>query len=179
VGPRRSLSGRGVSVRRAPSRRRPSRLRERDAAQLDLRQPASHRRFDLRETPASQALRDLGGEFTWVGIGHPTVSATLIQSGVEASDGTRGTPSLEMWRNIDPDGEFEARWNRDGTVFWNSSKGKPVVTNPATDTIWVSLDAFSNSAKQDVDFVSTNRVADQTCLEEVSRFPSQGDPHVL
>lgn len=135
--------------------------------------------FDLRETPASEAIRDLGGESRWVGIGDPIVSATLIQSGVEAYNGTQGAPSLEMWQNIDPDGQFEAQWNRIGTVFWASSEGEPVVTNPAADTILVTFDACSNFAEQNVDFVFTNRVLDQACLEETARFPSQGEDLVI
>ncbi|MGV8911276.1 MAG: DUF7657 domain-containing protein [Rhodoglobus sp.] len=132
--------------------------------------------FDLRDTEASQSIRGLDNESTWVGIGDPIVTATLIESGVEAYNGTQGAPSLEMWKDIDPDGEYEDQWNRIGTIFWESSKGEPVVSNPSADTILVTFDACSSFTQKNVDFVFTNRELDETCLQKTSTFPSQGEP---
>ena len=70
-------------------------------------------------------------------------------------------------------------WNRIGTILWESTPGEPVVTNPAADVIRVTFDACSDFSQEHVDYVFTNRVVDEKCLEEVSSFPSQGEPLII
>ncbi|OYX59341.1 MAG: hypothetical protein B7Y93_00335 [Micrococcales bacterium 32-70-13] len=135
--------------------------------------------FDLRETAVSQAVQEVDEDSTWVGIGDPIVTALLLESGVEAYNGTQGAPSREMWSDIDPSGQFEAQWNRIGTIFWESEAGEPIVSNPAPDTIRVTFDACADFAQENVDLVLTNRAVDQTCLDEVSSYPAQGEPLVI
>jgi len=135
--------------------------------------------FDLRETAASREIRAMDDDATWVGIGDPIITATLLESGVEAYNGTQGAPSLEMWDDIDPSGRYEDQWNRIGTIYWESQEGDPVVTNPAADTISVTFDGCSDFAQEHVDYVFSNRDITDSCLDEESSFAAQGNPLVI
>ena len=132
--------------------------------------------LDLRETPASKAVVQIdeteGG--TWVGVGDLVVPATLLESGVEAYNGTQGSPSEEMWEQIDPTGQFEYQWNRIGGVRWSEAPGEPVVSNPAPDQIAVTFDACSAFAQENVAHVLSSDPMTSPCLDEVERFDGSG-----
>ena len=126
--------------------------------------------LDLRETDAAQAVMDIDdqGSEAWVGIGGIFVGAILLESGVEAYNGTQGAPSRPMWHNVDPDGEYEPMWNRIGAVLWEPGIGEPVVSNPAADVILSTFDACSDFAQDNVGHVLTDRNdLDSPCLVEV------------
>jgi hypothetical protein len=131
--------------------------------------------LDLRETDASQAIRELDDEnpdATWVGVGSRLTTALLLESGVEGFNGFQGAPSEEMWDLIDPDAEYEFQWNRLAGVSWAFGDGEPVVGNPAPDQILVTLDACSDFAQENVDFVLADAAATSgnACLAEVEDF---------
>lgn len=134
--------------------------------------------FDLRDTAASQAIMqtDATSPGTWVGIGDPIVTATLLESGVEAYNGTQGAPSLDMWHQIDPSGVYEDNWNRIGGVIWTPEPGAPSVSNPAPDQVQVTFDACSDFAQGHVDYVLANRALPSACLDEQSSHPTQDAP---
>lgn len=131
--------------------------------------------LDLRETDASQAVRELDAETpdaTWVGVGSRLTTAILLESGVEGFNGFQGAPSEAMWDLIDPDAEYEFQWNRLAGVSWAFDDGEPVVANPAPDQILVTLDACSDFAQENVDFVLADAAATSgnACLAEVEDF---------
>jgi len=137
--------------------------------------------YDLRETDASRAIvaLDDAQPGRWLGIGDLVVSATLVESGVEAFNGTQGAPPVEMWRLIDPAGQYEEQWNRIGGVRWSMAAGEPVVSNPAPDQILASFDACSVFAQTEVDFVLSDERMPAACLERESSFETARSPLVI
>lgn len=134
--------------------------------------------FDLRETPASHAIVHLNRAHPgqWLGIGDSLVTATLLESGVTAYNGTQGAPSKKMWKQIDPTGKYDYAWNRIGGVIWEPGKGNPVVSNPAPDQIQVTFDACSSFAQTHVAYVLSNKAVNDPCLTPTTSFATQGSP---
>jgi len=134
--------------------------------------------FDLRDTPAAQAVMAIddseGG--TWLGVGGLIVPATLVESGVEAFNGTQGSPSLEMWEQIDPSGQYEYQWNRIGGVRWMAGIGEPVVSNPYPDQIESTFDACSVFAQEHVDHVLSSEPLVSPCLVAQEHFDDAATP---
>ena len=128
--------------------------------------------LDLRETAVSQHVQSLdeAEPETWVGVGGTFLAAVLLESGVEALNGTQGAPSHEMWNEIDPDGQYEEAWNRIGAVRWTPGVGEPAVTNPAPDVILSVFDACSAFAQENVGRVLSDTDIDSPCLAEVDEF---------
>ena len=130
--------------------------------------------FDLRQTEVAQTVMEIDQKHsgTWVGIGTSLSTALLLESGVQAYNGVQGAPSAEMWKEIDPDGEYRVNWNRLGGVSWVPEKGdEPRVFNPAPDLVYVTFDACNEFAQTHVDYVLTDATdVDQTCLVEVDSF---------
>ena len=137
--------------------------------------------YDLRDTDASRAIVEMDDAEPgrWLGIGDLVVSATLVESGVEAFNGTQGAPPVEMWRLIDPAGQFEEQWNRIGGVRWSVATGEPVVSNPAPDQISVTFDACSAFAQAEVDFVLSDERMPVACLEKGASFETARSPLVI
>jgi hypothetical protein len=134
--------------------------------------------LDLRETPASKSIVQLNDEKSgsWVGVGDLLVTATLLESGVEAYDGTQGAPSRQMWANVDPSDKYEAAWNRIGRIHWTPAAGEPQVSNPFADDILITFDACSAFAQKHVDYVLANLPLDPTCLVRESSYSTTGAP---
>ena len=128
--------------------------------------------LDLRETDVSREVVRLNGATpgTWVGVGDSVTAAILLESGVEALNGTQGAPAAEMWDAIDPHRRYEAQWNRIGKVWWAVAVGEPVVTNPAADQIAVSFDACSAFAQANVSSVLSSEPISSPCLTEMETF---------
>jgi hypothetical protein len=106
-----------------------------------------------------------------VGIGGTLPSALLLESGVEAYNGTQGAPSEVMWESVDPDGKYETEWNRIGTIIWVQSPGEPQIVNPAADVIQVTFDACSDFAQENVRHVLAEQpVTSSPCLSEVGSY---------
>jgi hypothetical protein len=137
--------------------------------------------LDLRETPASRAIVELDASRpgTWIGLGDQLASATVIESGVEAYNGTQGAPSSVMWRQIDPSDSHEAQWNRIGGLRWAQAPGEPTVSNPAPDQILVTFDACSRFVQGHVDYVLSNESMTPGCLTRVSSFETPEAPLVI
>lgn len=136
--------------------------------------------LDLRETPASRAIvaTDAAAPGTWLALGGPLAAATVIESGVEAYNGTQGAPSSFMWGQIDAEHRFEQQWNRIGGVSWYEAPGEPVVSNPAPDKILVSFDACSAFAQARVDYVVSSERMESTCLTRTGSFETPDSPLV-
>jgi len=134
--------------------------------------------LDLRDTAASQAVMriDASGSGTWIGMGKTVAAATLLESGVEAYNGTQGAPSARMWSEIDPVGQYEAQWNRIGKVWWAPGAGEPVVSNPAPDQIQISFDACSDFAQQNVTHVLSSDAVSSPCLQSVETIDDAAVP---
>lgn len=136
--------------------------------------------FDLRETDASAAIRELddaAGGATWVGVGDRMTTAILLESGVEAFNGFQGAPSPYMWGMVDPAGAYEYQWNRLAGVGWEPGTGEPTVSNPAPDQILVTFDACSAFAQEHVDYVvvdETRELPDE-CVVELEDFRLAGE----
>lgn len=128
--------------------------------------------LDLRETPVSQAIVELDDEEpeVWVGVGGSFLAAVLLESGAQAYNGTQGAPSMEMWDEIDPSGEYESAWNRIGAVRWEPGTGEPTVTNPAPDVILSTFDACSEFAQENVGRVLADKALSSDCLLPVDSF---------
>lgn len=131
--------------------------------------------FDLRTAPVTQSVqkvnsRDAGA---WVGIGGVETSAVLMESGVTAFNGIQGAPSLKMWNEIDPIGQYRFNWNRLAGVGWVPGVGEPMVSNPAADQIISTFDACSRFAQKHVDYVlSTHREIASACLIAEKAIPA-------
>lgn len=128
--------------------------------------------LDLRESVISKDIRtiDANDPGAWLGIGTPLTTALLVESGVEAFNGTQGAPSEDMWAMVDPQDRYEAQWNRIGSVRWTPGPGEPVVTNPAPDIISSTFDACGTFATTHVAYVlSDDQELFSPCLAEVQR----------
>jgi hypothetical protein len=134
--------------------------------------------LDLRDTPVAEAIIqiDESDQGTWLGVGDLIVPASLVESGVEAFNGTQGSPSLVMWKQIDPSGQYEYQWNRIGGVRWMEGVGEPVVSNPYPDQIESTFDACSVFAQAHVDHVLSSDPLTSPCLDEVARFDEAATP---
>ena len=137
--------------------------------------------YDLRDTAASKAVAELdaGQHGRWLGIGGLLVSATLVESGVEAFNGTQGAPAVAMWKLIDPAHRYEEQWNRIGGVRWTLGAGEPVVSNPAPDQISATFDACSAFAQSEVDFVLSDERMPGACLARESSSDTAHAPLVI
>jgi hypothetical protein len=131
--------------------------------------------LDLRKTQLSRDVVAANNAHaaTWVGIGDPLMTATLLESGVRAFNGTQGAPSRTMWTQIDPDGRYATNWNRLGAVIWALAPGEPVVSNPAPDVIQPTFDACSTFARKHVGWVLSDKRVMSPCLriERTIRLP--------
>lgn len=137
--------------------------------------------FDLRDTAASRAVvgLDHAEPGRWLGVGGRLVSATLVESGVEAFNGTQGAPAVGMWDIVDPDHAYEEQWNRIGGVQWTIGLGEPVVSNPAPDQISATFDACSTFAQTQVEFVLSDERMPPACLTRESSFDTAKSPLVI
>lgn len=134
--------------------------------------------LDLRETRISHEIMSLNNAqpAAWVGIGEPIVSAVLMESGVEAYNGTQGAPSKRMWKNVDPTNRYENEWNRVAGLLWVGGTGEPEVTNPAPNLIQSTFDACSVFAQKHVGYVlSDMKTLASPCLQRVksARMPAE------
>ena len=131
--------------------------------------------LDLRTAPVTQSVQKVNSRDTgvWVGIGDVETSAVLMESGVTAFNGMQGAPSLKMWKEIDPTGQYRFNWNRLAGVGWVPGVGEPVVSNPAADQIISTFDACSQFAQKHVDYVlSTDREIASACLTAEKAIPA-------
>ena len=131
--------------------------------------------LDLRTAPVTQSVQKVNSRDTgvWVGIGDVETSAVLMESGVTAFNGMQGAPSLKMWKEIDPTGQYRFNWNRLAGVGWVPGVGEPVVSNPAADQIISTFDACSQFAQKHVDYVlSTDREISSACLTAEKAIPA-------
>lgn len=126
--------------------------------------------LDISRTDIGQEIMRIDAEHDgeWVGIGSYEPRALLTSTGVGSYTGVQNYPSEEMWDEIDPDGEYEAVWNRLAHVTWVPGPGEPVVTEVAGDLIEVTFDACSRFAQDNVDYVLTDGGALRSdCLTEL------------
>ncbi|MCU1524511.1 MAG: hypothetical protein JWO18_1405 [Microbacteriaceae bacterium] len=131
--------------------------------------------FDLRQTPVAREVIsvDKAEPGTWVGIGNPLITATLVESGVRAYNGVQGAPSEVMWKEVDPAGRYHDMWDRIGFVNWTLGLGEPKVTNPSLDAVVVTFDACSDFAQKNVHYVLAEGTLDAKCLAVDERASSQ------
>lgn len=123
--------------------------------------------LDLRETNAAQEIERIekGSSGEWVGIANtPLPTMMLIESGVPSYNGFQSAPSQKMWREIDPSGRSERKWNRLANVSWVAGKGDPAPRNPAPDQIQLTFDSCAPFAQHNVTYVLSETDVDQSCL---------------
>ncbi len=128
--------------------------------------------LDLRDSAVSKDIRSIDSSVpgAWLGIGTQLTTALLVESGVEAFNGTQGAPSEVMWHMVDPRGRYMPEWNRIGSVRWTSTTGEPVVTNPAPDIISSTFDPCGRFAAAHVMYVlSDDPQLNSPCLAEVKQ----------
>ena len=126
--------------------------------------------FDLSETEIGQEVMavDTANDGEWVGIGRYENMALIVQTGVGGYSGVQNYPSDEMWKEIDPDGEYEFFWNRLAHVQWKFGVGDPVVEGPSADVAVVTFDACSDFSQENVDYVLTSETPPSLdCLTEI------------
>lgn len=125
--------------------------------------------LDMRDSAVSQDIRSIDSSEpgAWVGVGTQLTTALLVESGVEAFNGTQGAPSEEMWAMIDPHERYEPQWNRIGSVRWTAGFGDPVVTNPAPDIISSTFDACARFAAGHVSYVLSDAQLSSPCLTQI------------
>lgn len=126
--------------------------------------------YDLNETDLVATVErvDGGGDATWIGIGQtPIPTLALVESGVNSYNGFQSSPSDEMWKQIDPDGDDEYVWNRLANVSWADGTGAPEPHNPAPDQIHMTFDSCNAFAQRNVDLVLSESPLRQNCVELV------------
>jgi hypothetical protein len=111
--------------------------------------------FNLNSTEVGEAVVEIDSDDpgTWVGVGDYEAMAVLVSSGVASYSGVQPYPSDEMWAEIDPQGQYEAAWNRLAHVRWTFGQGEPVSTNPQRDQVLSTFDACSAFAQEHVQYV--------------------------
>lgn len=136
--------------------------------------------FDARETTLASTIEQLDADDdgVWLGLGGSVpVTVTLVETAVESYNGFQSSPSPEMWDGIDPDGEYEYRWNRLGNVSWELGEGDPRIENPAADQILVTFDPCADFAQTSVDYVVSPGLLDSACLLEVTTVDQGGQTY--
>lgn len=124
---------------------------------------------DLHDSVPGRAVRaiDARDEGTWVGTQFPITTAVLVQSGVRTLNGVQSYPSLPLWREIDPEGEREASWNRLAHLDWRLARtGDTREKLVSPDHLVISMDPCSRFAQDNVDFVlaPVDSAPSQDCL---------------
>lgn len=137
--------------------------------------------FDLRQAPISRKVIQVNAEDpgTWVGIGNPLVTASLVEAGVRAYNGVQGAPSPLMWKQVDPSNRYRNQWDRIGFVNWKLGVGEPMVLNPSMDQIVVTLDACSDFAQKHVKYVLAEGSIGAKCLAVDERTRTQKAPYTI
>ncbi len=130
--------------------------------------------FDLTDTAMGQDVERINAARpgTWVGIGSFQLSSVLVETGVDSFNGVQLYPPVEMWREVDPDGQFSDVWNRYASVAWEPGTGEPVLRNPQADVVIATFDSCSNFAQQHVTYVMSQDPLDQRCLQQVDQASS-------
>jgi len=125
--------------------------------------------FDLTDTAMGQDVERINAERpgTWVGIGSYQLSSVLVETGVDSFNGVQLYPPIEMWRDVDPNGQYADVWNRYASVAWETGTGEPVLRNPQADVVIATFDSCSNFARQHVTYVMSQDPLDQPCLREI------------
>jgi hypothetical protein len=128
---------------------------------------------DLAASPLGQAVAhvDQNDPGTWAGVTTQDslqqaalIPGVLLSSGVSAMNGVQTYPPEEMWRQIDPTGQYEEAWNRLAGISWEPGAGEPRVSNPARDQIRVTFDSCSSFAQQNTRHVLALEALNQSCL---------------
>jgi hypothetical protein len=131
--------------------------------------------LDLRDTAVVQRVQELDAQHpgAWVGINASLLpTMMLVESGVETFNGVQGSPSAEMWDEIDPSGEDENAWNRLATISWLPGTGDPDPRNPFPDQIQLTFDSCATFAQRNVTWVLSPIELDQGCLSLVDAIPA-------
>lgn len=133
--------------------------------------------FDLRsQTEAGRAVRHLAAaepRARWVGVNTYLAMAVLVESGVPAYGGVQTYPAAQMWRDIDPEHEYQTTWNRLAHVYWLDGTGDPAPRQPpgTLDQVHLTFDSCADFAQQHVTFVLADQVhLEQPCLRLVKRL---------
>ena len=131
--------------------------------------------YDLTETSMGQAVERVNAARpgTWLGIGSYQLGSVLVETGVQTFNGVQLYPSTEMWREVDPTGQYADVWNRFASIAWEPGTGEPRLLNPQADVVIGSFDSCSGFAQQHVTYVMTQSALDQPCLEQIDQA-SQG-----
>lgn len=125
--------------------------------------------YDLSETAVGSAVKEVNAAQpgTWVGVGSNETMAVLVQSGVSSFSGVQNYPSKTMWKDIDPAGRFEDKWNRLAHIQWKLERGALTIGNPQEDVIVVTVDPCSTLAQKHIDYVLADEsVGTEACLDE-------------
>jgi hypothetical protein len=122
--------------------------------------------YDLRDTKIGEAILqvDEHDSGTWVAVGAPEVMAVLMETGVESLSGVQTYPPTELWKEVDPSGQYENVWNRLAHISWQFEPGEPVLTNPRPDVIAATLDPCSTFAQHDLSYVLSDTKSTSSCL---------------
>lgn len=126
--------------------------------------------YDLNETRTVETMKEVSGDGPerWVGVGETSLpTVMLVQSGLPSFNGFQSSPSKTMWQAIDP-GLDEDVWNRLANVSWGAGDGPPDAYNPAPDQIRLTFDSCEPFAQENVEWVLSDKVLDQPCLETVT-----------
>ena len=98
----------------------------------------------LRDNALSQKILEIdraaGGGTTWVSFGRDDLPNLFRAIGVRALNGVQPIPQLEMWKRIDPAGDFRSVYNRYAHIaFVAAPNGAPRFQLHSQDYVIVSI----------------------------------------
>lgn len=126
--------------------------------------------YDLNDTTLVETMESLPKAETsdWIGVGNTFLpTAVLVQSGLHSYNGFQSAPSPTMWKQIDPEKNYEVAWNRLANVSWVEGAGSPVPRNTQADTIVLNFDACSSFVQANVEYVLSDKAIMQQCVTAV------------
>lgn len=136
----------------------------------------------ISEKPILKAAARLSSspETKWVVIGIPTLAQGLKAHGLRVFAGTQFLPARDDFLILDPDGKYEATWNRYATIGVGSdpSRKAPVFTRRRGDQYTITLNVCGGALQAlgvtNVAYTSKVPEADLDCLKPLPGDPESG-----
>ncbi len=137
---------------------------------------------DLRDSQASDRVVELAGtrspEDGYWASDSWDVSALLTANGVPALTGDQWTGPTDLWRTLDPGGDYENTWNRGASVIyfaWDTAATAPLITLGRPDQILVRASPCDPALRElDLAFAVSATPLSAACLRDEGTIDYSG-----
>jgi hypothetical protein len=124
----------------------------------------------ITKSQLSQAIKEIEATNTegyrWVNLGNIFWGNYIAANGGNSLNGTHLHPQLEIWKNLDPEGTFDAKYNRYSHVVFKNTQDQAVMyENPVPDTLVVTINPCNSFFEHfNVKYYLSQEQLTQPCL---------------